>query len=83
MPIQGSAAEMIKIAMINIYKDIKINKMESKMFLQIHDELLFEFPDEEKSTLIEIVVSRMEKAMKLLVPLKVDYGIGNNWYEAH
>lgn len=83
MPIQGSAAEMIKIAMINIYKDIKINKMESKMFLQIHDELLFEFPDEEKSKLIEIVVSRMEKAMKLLVPLKVDYGIGNNWYEAH
>jgi DNA polymerase-1 len=83
MPIQGSAAEMIKIAMINIFKDIELNKMKSKMFLQIHDELLFEFPPEEETKLIEIVISRMEKAMNLLVPLKVDYGIGDNWYEAH
>jgi len=83
MPIQGSAAEMIKIAMINIYKDLKSNKMRSKMFLQIHDELLFEFPIEEEEKLIEIVITRMENAMDLLVPLKVDYGIGNNWYEAH
>jgi DNA polymerase-1 len=83
MPIQGSAAEMIKIAMINIYKDLKLYKMRSKMFLQIHDELLFEFPIEEEAKLIDIVITRMENAMDLLVPLKVDYGIGNNWYEAH
>ncbi len=83
MPIQGSAAEMIKIAMINIYKDFESNKMKSKMFLQIHDELLFEFPKDEEKKLVEIVKSRMEKAINLLVPLKIDYGTGNNWYEAH
>ena len=83
MPIQGSAAELIKIAMISIQNELVINKMKSKMFLQIHDELLFEFPIEEESILIDLVINKMEHAIKLSVPLVVDYGIGDNWFDAH
>ena len=83
MPIQGSAAELIKIAMIDIQKEIKKEKLKSKMILQIHDELLFEFPKEEEDKLIPLVVNSMEKAMRLKVPIIVDYGCGENWYEAH
>ena len=83
MPIQGSAAELIKIAMIEIKKEIEKNNLKSKMILQIHDELLFEFPVEEKDILISMVIYSMENAMKLKVPLIVDYGFGKNWYEAH
>ena len=53
------------------------------MILQIHDELLFEFPEDEEDILISIVVNSMEQAMRLRVPIIVDYGVGNNWYEAH
>ena len=83
MPIQGSAAEMIKLAMSQIQKGLKVEKLESKMILQIHDELLFEFPDDEERTLVDLVVDKMENAMELSIPLVVDYGIGENWYEAH
>ena len=83
MPIQGSAAEMIKLAMCAIQNEIEDQKMESKMILQIHDELLFEFPDSEEDSLLKLVVDKMENAMELSVPLVVDYGIGNNWFEAH
>ena len=83
MPIQGSAAELIKIAMIDIQKEIKKENLRSKMILQIHDELLFELPKEEESKLIPLVVNSMEKAMRLRVPIIVDYGCGKNWYEAH
>ena len=83
MPIQGSAAELIKIAMIDIQKEIKKEKLKSKMILQIHDELLFEFPKEEEDKLIPLVVNSMERAMRLKVPIIVDYGCGKNWYEAH
>ena len=83
MPIQGTAAEMIKIAMIEIYDELEKNKMKSKMILQIHDELLFEYPIEEEQELIDIVILKMENAMELQVPLVVDYGVGNNWYKAH
>ena len=83
MPIQGSAAELIKIAMIDIQKEIKKEKLKSKMILQIHDELLFEFPKEEEDKLIPLVVNSMEAAMRLKVPIIVDYGCGKNWYEAH
>ena len=83
MPIQGSAAELIKIAMIDIYKKLLKEDLKSKMILQIHDELLFEFPEDEEDRLISIVVNSMEKAMRLKVPIIVDYGVGNNWYEAH
>jgi DNA polymerase-1 len=83
MPIQGSAAEMIKLAMITIQERLKSDQMKSKMILQIHDELLFEFPVEEEKELVLMVREAMEKAMILSVPVVVDHGIGDNWYEAH
>ena len=57
--------------------------MKSKMILQIHDELLFESPQEEKNQLVSLVVDKMENAMKLSVPIVVDYGFGTSWLEAH
>tara|TARA_Y100001980_G_C14552832_1_gene337450 strand:- start:2697 stop:4082 length:1386 start_codon:yes stop_codon:yes gene_type:complete len=83
MPIQGSAAEMIKVAMISILDEINKSKMKSKMILQIHDELLFESPEDEGEKLINIVVENMENAMKLTVPIIVEYGSGSSWLEAH
>jgi len=82
-PIQGTAADMIKIAMINISRRMKEKSLRAMMILQIHDELLFEVPEEEIETLREVVVQEMENAIKLDVPVKVDVGIGNSWYEAH
>ena len=83
MPIQGTAAEMIKVAMIQIHKKIKEKKFQCKLILQIHDELLFESPESEKDKIIKLVVEEMENAIKLSVPIKVDYNFGSNWYEAH
>ena len=83
MPIQGSAAEMIKVAMIAIQERLKKNEMKSKMILQIHDELLFEFPQEEEGQLVDLVVDKMENAMKLSVPIVVEYGSGPSWLDAH
>ena len=83
MPIQGSAAEMIKLAMINIHEEMSRLNLRSKMVLQIHDELIFEFPFEEQELLLKLVIDKMEGAMKLSVPIIVDYGIGRSWYEAH
>ncbi|MFL2983282.1 MAG: DNA polymerase I [Candidatus Neomarinimicrobiota bacterium] len=83
MPIQGSAAEMIKLAMINIHQGIKEMCLKAKLVLQIHDELIFEFPVEEQEELVKLVIEKMENALHLTVPVKVDYGIGNSWYEAH
>ena len=83
MPIQGTAAELIKIAMINVQKEIQKQKMKSKMILQIHDELLFESPKNEIDELVKMASYKMETAIKLSVPLKVDTGIGDNWYDAH
>ena len=83
MPIQGSAAELIKIAMIDIQKNIENDNLKSKMILQIHDELLFEYPLDEKDNLISMVKKSMENAMSLKVPIIVDYGFGKDWFEAH
>ena len=83
MPIQGTAADLIKIAMINIHKKMAAENYTSKMILQIHDELLFEGPADEMDKLSILVVDEMEAAMVLSVPLKVDWKIGKNWYEAH
>ena len=83
MPIQGSAAEMIKLAMIDIHEEMSRLNLKSKMVLQIHDELIFEFPNEEQEVLLKLVIDKMEGAMKLSVPIIVDYGIGKSWYEAH
>ncbi len=83
MPIQGTAADIIKIAMINIHKRMKNESYKSKMILQIHDELLFECPQSEKDIISKMVVKEMEGAVTLSVPLKVDWNYGKSWYEAH
>ena len=83
MPIQGTNAEMIKIAMIDIQNELISKNMESKMLLQIHDELVFEVPSEELDRLQEIVINKMENSLSLSVPIIVDCGSGESWYEAH
>ena len=83
MPIQGTAADLIKIAMIHIHKRLTEEKWQSKMVLQIHDELVFDTPNDEADALAEMVIKEMESAIALTVPVKVDAGMGENWYEAH
>ncbi len=83
MPIQGTAADMIKIAMNNIHKILINENWETKMIMQVHDELIFECPDEEVEKLKNMVIFEMENALKLDIPIKVDIGFGNSWYEAH
>ena len=83
MPIQGTAAEMIKLAMIRIDKDLKENNLKSKLILQIHDELLLEVHNNEIDYVTEMVVKHMKNAMDLDVPIEIDCGVGSSWYEAH
>ena len=83
MPIQGTAAEMIKLAMIRIDKDLKENNLKSKLILQIHDELLLEVHNNEIDYVTEMVVKHMKNAMDLDVPIEIDCGVGPSWYEAH
>ncbi len=83
MPIQGTAADMIKIAMIRIDEAIRRKKLRGRMLLQVHDELVFEVPKGEEASLEGIVRENMQNAMSLVVPLKVDVGVGKNWLEAH
>jgi len=80
-PVQGTAADIIKIAMINISKRLKDRGLCSRMLLQIHDELVFESPDEEIELLKKFVREEMETAANLSVPVKVDIQIGANWGE--
>ena len=82
-PIQGSAADIIKIAMVRINDRMKSEKLLSKMILQVHDELIFEVEISELEKLREMVLFEMSNAVKLDIPLKVDWGTGNNWFEAH
>ncbi len=82
-PIQGSAADIIKIAMINIYKKLEEENYKSKMLLQVHDELVFDTYKPELEKLKTMVKYEMENAYKLTVPLDVDLGVGENWLEAH
>lgn len=82
-PIQGSAADMIKIAMIEVHKAMKKAELKSKMILQVHDELLFEVHQDEKEILRKLVIEKMQGAIKLAVPIEVEVGIGANWLEAH
>ncbi|MFC1541336.1 DNA polymerase I [Candidatus Latescibacterota bacterium] len=82
-PIQGSAADLIKVSMIALWKRLKEAGLKSSMILQVHDELLLEVPEDEIDTVIEIVRETMESAIKLNVPLVVDIGQGKNWLEAH
>ena len=82
-PIQGSAADIIKIAMINIHQRLTNEHWQSKMLLQVHDELVFDVPKTELEQLSAMVKKEMENAFELAVPLVVDVGVGNNWLEAH
>jgi len=82
-PIQGSAADIIKKAMIDMHLAMKQKSMKSKMILQVHDELVFDAHLSELEELKEMVIDKMQNAFKLIVPLKVDVGVGNNWLEAH
>ena len=82
-PIQGSAADIIKIAMININSELKKLSLKSKMLLQVHDELVFDVHKSEKDQIKDIVKTTMESAVKLKVPLKIDLEFGKNWLEAH
>lgn len=82
-PIQGSAADMIKIAMIKIHEDIRDQKLLSKMTMQVHDELVFDVLKSEKEILKQIITDRMKNAIKMKVPILVEVGEGSNWLEAH
>lgn len=82
MPIQGTAADIIKIAMIRVFEEFKSKKMKSKIIMQVHDELIVEAPENEKEQAAKILKTQMEKAVKLSVPLTVEVGIGKNWFEA-
>lgn len=82
-PIQGSAADMIKFAMINIFNELNARKLKSKMTMQVHDELVFEVHKSEVEEMKALVREKMQNAMKLNVPILVEVGVGNNWLEAH
>lgn len=81
-PIQGSAADIIKLAMIKVYERLKIEKVNAKLILQIHDELIVECEESEKETVKKILKNSMENVYKLDLPLKVDICEGRNWYES-
>ncbi len=82
-PIQGTAADLIKMAMINIASKLKKENLSTKMLLQVHDELVFEVPQEELNSATELVKDEMEGVYPLNIPLKVDINWGKNWGEAH
>jgi DNA polymerase-1 len=82
-PIQGTAADIIKIAMVHIWKRFNERGLKTKMILQVHDELLFEVPGSEREIVTDIVEREMESVLTLSVPLRVDMQYGKNWAEAH
>jgi DNA polymerase-1 len=82
-PIQGTAADLIKKAMVVIHDWLQAEKLETKMLLQVHDELLFEVPEEEVDTVLPMIKNEMESVHRLRVPLEVDIHTGKNWDEAH
>jgi DNA polymerase-1 len=82
-PIQGSAADIIKVAMVRVFRRLEREGLRAKMVLQVHDELVFDVPRDELEKVRTLVREEMEGAVHLDVPLVVDIGIGNNWREAH
>jgi len=82
-PIQGSAADMIKVAMINIYNELEKQNFKTKMLLQVHDELVFDVYKPELETVKPIIEYHMKNALPLNVPVEVGMGTGINWLEAH
>ena len=81
-PIQGTAADIIKIAMNRLYKALKDNNLKSKLVMQVHDELIVETYNDEIEKVKEIMIDAMENVVKLDVPLNVDLNIGQSWYDA-
>jgi len=82
-PIQGSAADMIKIAMINIHREFKTRNLDARMTMQVHDELVFDVPHNEVEIVKPIIMDGMKNAIKTVVPIMVEIGVGVNWLEAH
>ena len=82
-PIQGSAADIIKIAMVNIYRWLQKEKLKTKMILQVHDELVFDLHKDEVDIVKPMVIELMKHAVVIDVPMEVEVGIGKNWLEAH
>ena len=80
-PVQGSSADIIKVAMINLHREMEKRNLKSKMLLQIHDELLFEVPEEELEEMKSLVAELMPQAVELCVPVKIDITLGRNWGE--
>jgi DNA polymerase-1 len=80
-PVQGTSADVIKVAMINLHREMEKRNLKSKMLLQIHDELLFEVPEEELQEMKSLAAELMAWAVELCVPLKVDIKVGQNWAE--
>ena len=81
-PIQGTSADMIKKAMVDIALEFEKQHIQSKMIIQVHDELVFDCLESEKEKVFNIIKDKMENVIKLNVPLKVDIEYGTNWYEA-
>ena len=82
-PIQGSAADIIKLAMIAVYRSMEEEKLKSKMLLQVHDELVFDIHESETELMLELVKREMESAVNLVVPMEVEIELADNWLEAH
>jgi DNA polymerase-1 len=82
-PIQGSAADIIKLAMIHVQRELEHQNLASKMILQVHDELVFDVPKQEVETMKQVVKNAMENALKIGVPLDVQVEVGENWLDAH
>ena len=82
-PIQGSAADMIKIAMTNIHRQLDLRKMKTRMLLQVHDELVFDLYAPEEKEVLPMIEEKMKTAIPLDVPIEVEMGMGRNWLEAH
>ncbi|MDB6110342.1 MAG: polymerase, partial [Pedosphaera sp.] len=82
-PIQGTAADMIKLAMINIHRELLKGKFKTRMLLQVHDELVFDVPEVEEARVRPIIQEKMQTAITLDVPIVVEIGSGQTWLEAH
>ena len=82
-PVQGSAADIIKLAMLKVYKRLKKDCPEAKLLLQIHDELLVEVDEAKADTVQKILIEEMQNAISLPVKLEVGTAVGRNWFEAH
>ena len=82
-PIQGTAADLIKIAMVRLFARIAAEGLEGKMILQVHDELVFDVPEGEVGIFTALAREEMSRALELNVPIVVDVGVGNDWLEAH